>query len=199
MWEDHAGFEPVLWPHRLEKDNSPAKRKKPARIFVVSMGDLFGEWVPDGWIEKVFEACEAAPQHTYFFLTKNPGRYGEWQSCEGISSFANYWFGISATDQKSYEQRLNEAFMNMNYWFPVYISLEPLQSQITKIDYPKKPRWLIVGSETRNGRSVNLPKREWILDIRKQCKDLGIPLFEKNSLTPLDLPGGLIQEWPKGV
>jgi len=50
-------FQPILWENRLDQ---PAKIKKPSRVFVVSMGDLFGEWVPDEWIERVFEACEMA-------------------------------------------------------------------------------------------------------------------------------------------
>jgi protein gp37 len=48
---------------------------KPQTVFVGSMGDLFGDWVPDEWVEAVFVACAKAPQHTYVFLTKNPKRY----------------------------------------------------------------------------------------------------------------------------
>ena len=198
----HPFDEPQLYEYRLDQ---PAKRKKPARIFVVSMGDLFGEWVPDEWIEQVFKACEAAPQHTYYFLTKNYARFflrGHYRHIPWAESMKknNWWIGHSITgvnqDGHGWCQLpgVNE-----------FISMEPLLDwpiQIGKYaDYADgvktKPNWLIVGSETRNGRPVNMPKREWILDIRKQCADLSIPLFEKNSLAPLDLPDGLIQEWPK--
>lgn len=67
-----AGFAPTFHKYRL---GDPAKKKKPANIFVCSMADLFGDWIPDEWIEAVFEACKAAPQHNYLFLTKSPGRY----------------------------------------------------------------------------------------------------------------------------
>lgn len=64
-----VGFAPILHEYRLTQ---PAQKKKPANIFVCSMADLFGEWVPESWIERVFEACEAAPWHNYLFLTKKP-------------------------------------------------------------------------------------------------------------------------------
>ena len=51
-------------PFRLKE---PEQKTKPQTIFVCSMSDLFGAWVPDEWIEAVFEACEKAPQHRYLF------------------------------------------------------------------------------------------------------------------------------------
>lgn len=50
----------------------PAQKKKPAVIFVVSMGDLFGEWVPDAWIERVFTAAQAAAMAHVFVSDKEP-------------------------------------------------------------------------------------------------------------------------------
>ena len=67
-----VGFRPTLHKYRLWE---PAHVKKPQTIFVCSMADLFGEWVPDEWIAEVFNACLLSPQHRYLFLTKNPGRY----------------------------------------------------------------------------------------------------------------------------
>ncbi|EOS47190.1 hypothetical protein C810_01506 [Lachnospiraceae bacterium A2] len=65
-------FKPTLYRYKL---NEPQKWKKGRNIFVCSMADLFGSWVPDSWIEEVFKACEKAPQHNYLFLTKNTDRY----------------------------------------------------------------------------------------------------------------------------
>ena len=64
-------FMPTFHQYRL---GEPAKWTTPRTIFVCSMADLFGDWVPYEWIQKVFEACKAAPQHRYLFLTKNPDR-----------------------------------------------------------------------------------------------------------------------------
>lgn len=66
-------FAPTFHQYRL---GEPAAWTKPRTIFVCSMADLFGDWVPDEWIKQVFEACEAAPQHRFLFLTKNPTRFG---------------------------------------------------------------------------------------------------------------------------
>lgn len=65
-------FDPTFHRYRLDE---PEHYKNPQTIFVCSMADLFGDWVPDEWIEEVFAACKNAPQHRYLFLTKNPKRY----------------------------------------------------------------------------------------------------------------------------
>ena len=191
-----AAFMPLFWPHRLDQ---PQKIKTPKRVFVVSMGDLFGKWVPDEWITSVFDACLDAPQHIYYFLTKNPKRY-KLDHGYPVTFFAGgkpYWFGFSATGQKDFFVKLAESpkgnFGNR------FVSFEPLQSAIkipseTEAYQAKKLNWLIVGAQTN---PLKLPERAWVISIRKQCKSLNIPLFEKDSLKPLDLPGELIQEWPE--
>ena len=68
------GFIPTFHRYRLDE---PQRVKKPQNVFVCSMADLFGDWVPDEWVQQVFEACEKAPWHRYLFLTKNPKRYIE--------------------------------------------------------------------------------------------------------------------------
>lgn len=75
-------FAPTFHKYRLEE---PSKKKKGQTIFVCSMADLFGDWVPDEWINEIMKSIAKAPQHRYLFLTKNPERYyeyteGAWQS-----------------------------------------------------------------------------------------------------------------------
>lgn len=130
------GFEPTFHRYRL---NEPAKVKKPQKIFVCSMADLFGEWVPDEWIDEVFKACEAAPWHTYMFLTKNPKRYNdaiEMIACEE-RSFAlsegywdKFWFGTTITCQDDVERVKNLSKFSEGHKF---LSIEPLLSEV-KID-----------------------------------------------------------------
>ena len=86
------GFKPTLHRYMLDK---PQHWKKPRAIFVCSMADLFGEWVPDEWIKAVFDACAAAPQHRYLFLTKDPGRYCDLERAGLLPSGDNYWFGAT--------------------------------------------------------------------------------------------------------
>ena len=54
------GFDPTYHKYRL---TIPQEWKKPQTIFVCSMADMFGDWVPEDWIDQIFTACLAAPQH----------------------------------------------------------------------------------------------------------------------------------------
>ena len=87
------GFKPTFHRYRL---NQLLRWTKPRNIFVCSMADLFGEWVPTEWISAVIEACKAAPQHRYMFLTKNPKRYIKLIQA-GILPLNNdrFWYGTT--------------------------------------------------------------------------------------------------------
>ena len=86
------GFKPTF--HR-ELLDVPQKWKKPRTIFVCSMADFFGDWVPDKWIKEVFDACLRAPQHRYLFLTKNPRRYCDLYRAGKLPGGDNYWYGVT--------------------------------------------------------------------------------------------------------
>ena len=65
------GFDLKLWPDRLD---TPFGWRKPRRVFVNSMSDLFHEGVPDDFIEKVFDTMGLCAKHTFQVLTKlSPG------------------------------------------------------------------------------------------------------------------------------
>ncbi len=87
-------FYPTFHKYRL---GEPARKTKGQKIFVCSMADMFGEWVPDEWIKEVFEACEKAPQHRYFFLTKNPSRYWQLHKNGLLPDKNNFWYGATLT------------------------------------------------------------------------------------------------------
>ena len=61
----------------------PLRWKRPRRIFVCSMTDIAGEWVPDTWIEHIFAIAALTPQHTYQVLTKRPRRLLRWFQVTG--------------------------------------------------------------------------------------------------------------------
>lgn len=82
-------FDPTFHHYRLNDYTG----KKGRNIFVCSMADLFGSWVPDSWIWEVFKACEKAPQHNYLFLTKNPKRYVELSEKGILKHTGNMWYG----------------------------------------------------------------------------------------------------------
>lgn len=174
-------FTPQFHPERLEW---PANTEKPGIVGVVFEGDLFGKWVPTSWIEQVFEACEAAPQHLYLFLTKNPARYDRVDS-DKIKRFS--CFGFSAIDLLDYRDKCM-SYNPIKNKHNTFVSYEPLKGRAI---FGAFTEWIIVGAQTQ---PLKLPELEWVLDLRKQAKELNIPIFEKNNLKNLNLPGGLIQE-----
>lgn len=189
------GFEPTFHKYRL---NEPGKRNKPTKIFVSSMGDLFGEWVPDEWIEEVLAVARKCPQHTFIFLTKNPKRYQEFEF------FNNCWIGtsIAATANITRAWELLKLPLRFNTFF----SIEPLLGPIDLNEYEllhknwrdkytigKYVDWLIVGALT--GPGAIKPEKEWVQGIINQCKSAEVPVFLKDNLNWPEK----IQEWPENV
>jgi protein gp37 len=186
------GFAPTFHRYKLER---PQKVKEPQNVFVCSMADLFGEWVPDEWIDKVFDVCNGAPQHRFLFLTKNPKRYMELYNVLPRSN--NFFFGTTVTTKDTeywYSGRHN--------WF---LSIEPIMSKFTGRGISGhmpmwegpglKPMWVIIGAETGNRKGRVVPKREWIEILVDVCRKENIPVFLKNSLAPV-WGEPLIQEYP---
>lgn len=128
-----AAFLPTFHRYRL---GEPALKTKAQNIFVCSMADLFGEWVPDEWIEDVFAACEAAPQHRYLFLTKNPAGIEksidniacEERGCaEEIIFYKNFWFGTTITCDEDVSRVEQISALEEGHRF---LSVEPLLGPI---------------------------------------------------------------------
>ena len=182
------GFSPTFHRYRLAE---PQGKKKPQNIFVCSMADLFGEWVPDEWIELVYQACEQAPQHRYLFLTKNPSGIFR----DSIQLMKDAWYGTTITMQRNLER---------NGFLPLsgkrFLSIEPLLEQIDLDERPYRSAipftdWVIIGAETGNRKGKVIPKREWIENIVNECRKHNVPVFMKNSLAKI-WGEPLIQEYP---
>jgi protein gp37 len=196
-------FKPTFHKYRLDE---PAKINMRKSIFVCSMADLFGEWVPDEWIEAVLKHCAIAPWHTYLFLTKNPERYTdaidyiEGERSPLIEGGLSAYFGATVTNEK----QLYTAYESPATW----LSIEPMLEDITGAfeefcimyrppDSAEVPRWswVVLGAETGNRKSKIIPKREWVEKLVEDCRYWKIPIFMKNSLA--DIWGEpLIQEYP---
>ena len=194
-----VGFEPAFHRYRLPM---PAQKKKPANIFVGSMADLFGEWVPDEWIREVLAACAAAPWHNFLFLTKNPDRY--YQLGDGDEAIipeggCSGWFGASAAT----EEQAQDAWENLNC---TWMSLEPLHGDFSEEFFTYDDRytqatrrrweWIVIGAETGSSKNKIKPKREWIQNIVDQCHSTETPLFMKDSLLEI-WEDPLIQQFPE--
>lgn len=184
--------------------------KTPKKIFVQSMGDLFHSETPDEWIKAVFAACEAAPQHKYLFLTKNPRRYE--QIYHYFPEQARCLYGATITCQRdidnipndikpfldfvSIEPLLGEINVNdIIYWKRMHYSYIPgecvMQPDHETID--KSLSWVIVGEQT--GPGAVPPKPEWVQSIIDQCRAAGVPIFIKKPLWDKFQ----IQEYPEGL
>ncbi|MCK4739057.1 MAG: phage Gp37/Gp68 family protein [Deltaproteobacteria bacterium] len=105
-------FKVTLHEDRLD---IPFKWKKPRRIFVNSMGDLFHEDVPWNFINKVWASMIVNPEHTFLILTKRPKRMAQffsekhhpWSASDGADKpLPNVWLGVSVEDQKTADERI---------------------------------------------------------------------------------------------
>lgn len=200
------GFAPTLHRYRLDE---PTKWKKPKNIFVCSMADLMGAWVPEHWKQDVIAACKDAPQHRYLFLTKNPYGYNVWPTMEHLLEHEfdqqNFWLGCSMTgheDLSQYNGHYGRYLYAMNSnMIPGmahrFISIEPILTDVFAIDgYTKGMsaleevisgrdrfiEWVILGAETGNRKDKVEPERAWIDKIIECCDKGGTPVFMKESL-----------------
>lgn len=182
------GFDPTFHRYRLDR---PKIWKNARNIFVCSMADLFGEWVPDEWINSVFDACLGAPQHNYLFLTKNPGRYIELAKKGMLPQMDNFLYGSSVTGPRDRYSWFSKDY----HWF---LSVEPLHEDLGEMDPDaEKPDWIIVGAETGKRKGKIIPEKAWIEKINNQCEKYGIPLFMKSSLADIWEPMPLVQQFPE--
>lgn len=180
------GFGRVVFHARELK--KPIGWKKPTMIFVCSMSDLFHKDVPLGLIAAVFANMELADWHVYQVLTKRPKKmkryfdkkqyvspYAKQKQIIGPDDFVrqNVWLGVSVESEKYLDRIkiLKEIDTHVRF-----ISFEPLLGPIPEMDLTGI-HWVIVGGES--GPGARPMKKEWVVDIRDQCIDQGIPFFFK--------------------
>ena len=162
------GFAVHTHPHMLDV---PQRWRKPRMVFVNSMGDLFHERIPTGFIRDVFRVMENTPHHTYQLLTKRSERL-EALACD-LRWPDNVWMGVTVEDSErlSRVDRLRSVPSRVRF-----LSLEPLLSPLPKLELSGVD-WVIVGGESGPGyRPMN---EEWVLGIRDLCVDEGVPFFFK--------------------
>lgn len=188
------GFNPTFHRYRL---NQPLEWSEPRTIFVCSMADLFGEWVPDEWIKDVFDACRKAPWHRYLFLTKNPERYDMLEDAGMITpADKNFWLGSTVTD-------MNRDMLHWSRSLNTFMSCEPMHAPWNPAGKPNEkyrggwPKWVIFGAETGNRKGKVVPKKEWIDNAVQMCRNIGAAVFMKQSLREI-MGDDYIQEFPWG-
>ena len=183
-------FSPTFLRYRL----NDYAGKKGRNIFVCSMADLFGRWVPDSWLDEIFEVCEKTEQHNYLFLTKNVERYCKY----GVPMLDNMWYGTSITREA--EMRL---FNQLQAFCNTFVSIEPILEDLKPEKHNvmfRQVKWVIIGAETGRRKNKVVPERKWIEDIVNECRTAyrPVPVFMKSSLAEI-WGEPLIQEFPEGL
>ena len=191
---------------RVHRDrlDIPRHWRKPRRIMVPSMGDLFHRGVSENFIGKVWQTMMDCPQHTFMVLTKRQRR------ARSLIAKArdNIWIGVSAENQQRWDERIPDLVR-----IPAarrFVSIEPclgLMDLHLNGTIPKEWKigyrhiedlidMIIVGGET--GSKARRMNPMWARNIRNQCLDAGIPFFFKRMgsgrRTPEDLK---VREWVK--
>lgn len=174
-------FKPTFHPERLEE---PYRIKKPSKIFVCSMGELFGSWVSREWQEAVFKVASDNSQHTFQFLTKFP---------EGYTHFwrwpDNVWLGATLNSDEDWQRWNYLVEVNARV---IFISAEPLLGPLGEdVDF-EDLGWLIIGGQTNPERQ---PEKSWLETLLKEVDRVKVPVFMKDNL---DYPEPKRREWPRG-
>ena len=171
---------------------APLKWRKPTRVFVNSMSDLFHEDVRDEWIDRIFAIMALSPRHTFQILTKRLKRMQKYSGRR--AALDNVWLGVSVENQQAADERI--PLLLDTYAATRFISAEPLLGPLALEALLPGIDWVVVGGESGPGkRPVNL---DWMRDIRDQCKAAGVPLFVKQIDKVIPIPADLmIREWPK--
>ncbi len=215
---------------RLAEDKleEPLRWKKPRRVFVNSMSDLFHESLSTESILRVFEVMAYAKRHTFQVLTKRPERmnyllhYPDDGKFHGDSAehhrllmtqpLSNVWLGVSVENQESLSRI--DVLRNVPAALR-FVSFEPLLQDLGTINL-EGIRWAIIGGESGPGaRPFNV---QWARDVIAQCEAAGVKCFIKqlgakpSSSIPCniecqcglhygfkDKKGGLMEEWPEDI
>jgi len=162
------GFKLTLQPHMLDL---PLQWRKPQRIFVNSMSDLFQKEVPPAYILRVFDVMRRAHWHQFQVLTKRSDILRELDSV--IDWPANVWMGVSV-ENKDYMWRIDN--LRDTRARTKFLSIEPLLGPIADVNLSGID-WVIVGGES--GPGARPIQRNWVVDIRRQCRKAGVAFFFK--------------------
>lgn len=156
---------------RAERLRQPLDWKRPRRIFVNSMSDLFHEDVPDEFVAQVFGVIAEAERHAFQLLTKRPEC--ALRLAPKLPWPDNLWFGVSVENRRWTHRVdvLREIPAALRF-----LSCEPLLGPLDALDLAGV-HWVIAGGES--GPGARRPKPEWFRSLRDQCAAAQTPFFFK--------------------
>lgn len=186
-----SGFKVTLHEDLIDL---PRKWRQPRLVFVNSMSDLFHEYVPLEFIQRVFQTMNECPDHVFQILTKRSGRLAELAS--HLSWSENIWMGVSIEDDRVI-QRIDD--LRTVPAFVRFLSCEPLIGPLKNLKLGGI-HWVIVGGES--GPRSRPMEKEWVEDIHHSCKLQDVAFFFKQwggvrkDLTGRELDGRTYDEYP---
>jgi protein gp37 len=149
----------------------PLKWKKPKKIFVNSMSDLFHREAPTSFIHEVFQVMNEARRHNFQVLTKRSQRL--MTLSKTLPWPENVWMGVTVEDA-DYVDRIDH--LRKTGAKVKFLSIEPLLGPLPKLNL-RGIDWVIVGGESGPGsRPMQL---EWVREIRDRCLKTNVPFFFK--------------------
>jgi protein gp37 len=166
-----------VWTGKVNLDEgslvAPLHWRKPMRIFVNSMSDLFQENVPIQFIAKVWRVMEQASWHTFQILTKRPDRMRAVLATKNFKVLPNVWLGASV-ESADYLKRLDD--LRHTPAAVRFVSFEPLLGPIPHADL-SGIHWAIVGGES--GPDARPVRKIWVRGIRRACREYAVAFFFK--------------------
>lgn len=166
-----------VWTGKVRLDEAslamPLKWRKPRKIFVNSMSDLFHVDVPTDFIARVWAVMEQTPHHTYQILTKRPERMREVLVALDLPVLPHVWLGTSVEDSavlgRLDDLRATPAIIR-------FVSFEPLIGSVAKADLTDI-HWAIIGGES--GPRARPMNPEWVEEIQLRCRSTRTAFFFK--------------------
>ncbi len=196
----HQDFTPTFHADRLDQ---PLHWRKPRRVGVSFMGDLFHEAITDEQIFRVWQTMTECSQHTFLVLTKRPQRMHDWWGRWWGVAEPNVWLGVTVCNQEEADR--NVPILLDTPAAVRWVSLEPMLGAVDLLSVASdrdqyhytnalegyqidgdmfgvpKLDWVVLGGETGPGARPMQP--EWALDVYRQCKAAGVAFWFKSMGT----------------
>jgi protein gp37 len=202
----YSGDRPFQVTYHHDRLHQPQSWKKPQRIFVCSMGDLFHDDVSGTHIRWILGVIQDNPHHTFQILTKRPERMKSFiNEFQKYKTVENLWVGVTAENQEQADKRIPVLLE-----IPAlvrFVSVEPMLEMIDISKYLKcescidpsvcwcsdpKIDWVICGAET--GHKKRYMDISWAHNLKTQCDNISI---DKNKKTPFFFKKDSFGEFPE--
>lgn len=191
----------AVWTGKINIDEraieAPLNWRKPMRIFVNSMSDLFQDGVEESVVTRIWEVMAKASWHSFQILTKRPDRMHSILSKGSLPVLPNVWLGTSV-ESEDYIDRID--LLRATPARIRFISFEPLLGPINKPNL-RDIHWVIVGGES--GPEARPIEEWWVEELRDASIEQDVAFFfkqwggKRKSKTGRKLNGRTWEDYPR--